>query len=63
MQRCVSPCSVDPQLSNMYTEPNPVNINGTINVWIHAHTHDDPGWLVKADQYYVKVVPIRCIYT
>ena len=47
----------------MYTEPNPVNINGTINVWSHAHTHDDPGWLVKADQYYVKVVPIRCIYT
>lgn len=32
-----------------------MNINGTINVWIHAHTHDDPGWLVKADQYYVKV--------
>ena len=34
---------------------NPVKNNGTINVWIHAHTHNDPGWLVNTDQYYVKV--------
>ena len=34
---------------------NPVKDNGTINVWIHAHTHNDPGWLVNTDQYYVKV--------
>ena len=32
-----------------------MNTNGTIIVWIHAHTHNDPGWLVKTDQYYVKV--------
>lgn len=42
-------------MSNQYREANPVNNNGTINVWIHAHTHDDPGWLVTTDQYYVKV--------
>lgn len=42
-------------MSNQYREANPVNSNGTINVWIHAHTHDDPGWLVTTDQYYVKV--------
>lgn len=34
---------------------NTVKNNGTINVWIHAHTHNDPGWLVNTDQYYVKV--------
>ena len=42
-------------MSNAYKGANPVNNNGTIHVWIHAHTHDDPGWLVTADQYYIKV--------
>lgn len=29
--------------------------NETINVFIVAHTHLDPGYLVTADQYFVKV--------
>lgn len=43
------------QLSNSHRGANAVSNNGTINVWIHAHTHNDPGWLVTTDQYYVKV--------
>lgn len=49
-------CVFDEQLSNSHKGANAVSNNGTINVWIHAHTHNDPGWLVTADQYYVKVV-------
>ncbi|KAK8799640.1 hypothetical protein WA158_006188 [Blastocystis sp. Blastoise] len=32
------------------------NTDKVITVHILPHTHDDPGWLVKADQYYVKQV-------
>lgn len=40
----------------MHYGANKVNTTGVINVWIHAHTHNDPGWLVTTDQYYVKVI-------
>ena len=33
------------------------NNDEIITVHILPHTHDDPGWLVTADQYYVKVRP------
>ena len=46
----------------MHYGANNVNNTGVINVWIHAHTHIDPGWLVTTDQYYVKVtVGIRVL--
>ena len=33
-----------------------VSDDETINVFIVGHTHDDPGWLVTTDEYYVKQV-------
>lgn len=32
-----------------------IDNNEILNIFIVAHTHDDPGWLVTTDQYYFKV--------
>ncbi|KAK8799679.1 hypothetical protein WA158_006227 [Blastocystis sp. Blastoise] len=32
------------------------NDDETINVYLIAHTHDDPGWIITGDEYYVKSV-------